>query len=282
MKSIAKRFDFYLAIEMAVIQRDYEELARIKHRCLGLLPVTSALSTITLMLYLGCRFKTIIETWQLTSDSRATINSALYLVVEIGLLLPNFLNHLFRCLARTGPGPAVKSAPPPRLEDMKEPPSVDIFITCAGEDADTIILTTEAACAIDYPSHRFRVVVLDDAGSVALSGRVNAIKLGRSNLFYTARTKGPDHHFKAGNLNYGLNYVGSLEGGAADFVAALDADMIPDPGLLRALVPHLLIDERLALVQPPQVSAHVCLQFHFLFFSIGRWRIDHGKPIFER
>lgn len=36
-------------------------------------------------------------------------------------------------------------------------------------------------------------------------------------------------------------------------MAALDADMIPDPKWLRALIPHLLKDENLALAQPTQV-----------------------------
>jgi hypothetical protein len=35
-----------------------------------------------------------------------------------------------------------------------------------------------------------------------------------------------DHHFKAGNLNYGLEQVNLLPGGAGQFMAALDADMV--------------------------------------------------------
>lgn len=98
------------------------------------------------------------------------------------------------------------------------------------------------------------MLVLDDAGSEELSAVVKDLSQTRENLYYTARVKGKDHHFKAGNLNYGFEYVKSLPGGAADFIASLDADMIADPQWLRALMPHLLRNDRLALAQSPQVS----------------------------
>ena len=140
-----------------------------------------------------------------------------------------------------------------RLRD-ESPPRVDIFITCAGEDVGIVTRTVEAACTIDYPANRFRVIVLDDAASEELAGAVKGLCQTRENLYYTARVKDQDHHFKAGNLNHGIEYVESLPGGAAEFVAALDADMITDPQWLRALIPHLLQNDKLALVQPPQVS----------------------------
>lgn len=159
------------------------------------------------------------------------------------------LNHFLRCLAVGGGSKAQHL----RLLD-NDPPRVDIFITCAGEDVETVMHTVEAACAINYPANRFRVLVLDDAGSEDLAGAVKELRETRDNLYYTARMKGKDHHFKAGNLNHGFEYVKSLPGGASDFIAALDADMIADPQWLRALMPHLLQNNKLALAQPPQVS----------------------------
>ena len=49
-----------------------------------------------------------------------------------------------------------------------------------------------------------------------------------SSIYYTAREKikGVPHHFKAGNLNHGLSYVEDIEGGKADYIVALNADMI--------------------------------------------------------
>lgn len=140
-----------------------------------------------------------------------------------------------------------------RLLEEKNPPRVDLFITCAGEDLDTIVNTAEASCAIDYPQDRFRVIILDDAGSKELAQKIEKLKEDRGNIYYTARHKPADHHFKAGNLNHGYEYVQTLPGGPAEYMACLDADMIPDPKLLRALVPHLMRDEDMALAQPPQV-----------------------------
>jgi len=114
--------------------------------------------------------------------------------------------------------------------------------------------TAEAACAIDYPAHLFHVIVLDDAASDPLGTGISKLKETNQNLFYTARVKSKNHHFKAGNLNHGLSYTESLPGGGAEFIAALDADMIPDPQWLRALLPHMLRNPKLALAQPPQVE----------------------------
>ncbi|KAL9126718.1 MAG: hypothetical protein Q9175_007875, partial [Cornicularia normoerica] len=143
-------------------------------------------------------------------------------------------------------------APHLRLSDDSNLPRVDVLITCAGEDLETVTHTTEAACAIDYESDRFRVIVSDDAGSNELGQAIQKLAEDKDNLFYTSRVKGKDHHFKAGNLNHCLEYTNSLSEGPAEFIAALDADMIADPQLLRALLPHMLKDSKLALAQTPQ------------------------------
>lgn len=114
--------------------------------------------------------------------------------------------------------------------------------------------TAEAACAIEYPSQLFRVVVLDDSASDRLGMDIRRRKETHQNLLYTARVKGKNHDFKAGNLNHGLHYTDSLPGGGAEFIGALDADMIADPQWLRALLPHMLRNSKLALAQPPQAG----------------------------
>ncbi|CAI6009825.1 unnamed protein product [Closterium sp. NIES-65] len=69
-------------------------------------------------------------------------------------------------------------------------------------------------------------------------------------LFYLRRPKKKDvpHHFKAGNINYGLHFA------CGEFVAVLDADMIPSPFFLSALLPHIVGEEKgdVAFVQCPQ------------------------------
>jgi cellulose synthase/poly-beta-1,6-N-acetylglucosamine synthase-like glycosyltransferase len=134
-------------------------------------------------------------------------------------------------------------------------PTVDVFVTCCKESVEVIVDTVRAAAAIDWPSSSFRVVVLDDGGDLELKTAVDAISQLYPNVYYTARTKvkGVPHHFKAGNLNHGLQFVSDLPGGASAYIAALDADMIPEPEWLRAIIAHLVIEPKLALSCPPQV-----------------------------
>ena len=39
-----------------------------------------------------------------------------------------------------------------RLKNGKACPKIDVFLTCAGEDLETVRNTAAAACAIDYPA----------------------------------------------------------------------------------------------------------------------------------
>jgi cellulose synthase/poly-beta-1,6-N-acetylglucosamine synthase-like glycosyltransferase len=134
-------------------------------------------------------------------------------------------------------------------------PTVDVFITCCKEDVDIILDTVRAACATDYPQERFRVVVLDDGKDKELEKAIGVLQLEYRNLYYYSRMKikGVPHYFKAGNLSDGTHYVTKLDGGEGEYIAALDADMIPEPDWLRALLGHLVKNDRMALVCLPQV-----------------------------
>lgn len=134
----------------------------------------------------------------------------------------------------------------------EEVPTVDVFIPCCGEAVNLILDTVRAACAVDYPSNRFRVVVLDDGSSSKLENEISQLQRRHPNLYYTTRPNKSTGFEKASNLNYGLNYVNTLQGGPSEYVAVLDADMIAEPDWLRALLPHLLQDPKLALTNPPQ------------------------------
>jgi cellulose synthase/poly-beta-1,6-N-acetylglucosamine synthase-like glycosyltransferase len=134
-------------------------------------------------------------------------------------------------------------------------PTVDVFVTCCKEDVQVITDTVRAAAAVDWPTDHFRVIVLDDGADRELKAAVEGISVLYPNVYYTARKKikGVPHHFKAGNLNHGLDFVTHLPGGAGMYIAALDADMIPEPDWLRAIIAHLVIEPQLALSCPPQV-----------------------------
>lgn len=173
-----------------------------------------------------------------------------FIVIELLVSIPMLL-HRFWGLHATG----ARQRPKLRLIG-ENVPSVDVIITCCGEDDGLILDTAKAACNVDYPRSRFRVIICDDGRSEGLKERVEATALTQfDNLYYRSRPKipGVPHHFKAGNLNYALEETAKFEGGAAHFFAALDADMIPERDWLRSLLPHMLQDSKCSLVCPPQV-----------------------------
>ena len=111
---------------------------------------------------------------------------------------------------------------------------------------------------MDYPQDRFRVVVLDDGGDSELKQAVDDLARDQyGNLYYFARIKTVPHHAKAGNLIGGTNFVASLDGGPGEYIAALDADMIPESDWLRAVVAHAVNDDLMALVCPPQLFYNI-------------------------
>ena len=124
---------------------------------------------------------------------------------------------------------ALKKRRRPKLRLIgQDVPTVDIFVTCCGEDDDLVLDTVRGACTQDYPQDKFRVIVLDDGKSPSLEHAVRVLADIWPNLYYKSRPKFPGvpHHFKAGNLNYGLDEVHTMPGGAGQFMAALDADMV--------------------------------------------------------
>jgi cellulose synthase/poly-beta-1,6-N-acetylglucosamine synthase-like glycosyltransferase len=102
----------------------------------------------------------------------------------------------------------------------------------------------QAACRLDYPRDKLEIQVLDDSidetrGIVEeevarwAAGGITIRRLSRSNR----------EGFKAGALKEGLRHSG------AEFVAIFDADFVPAPDWLRRVIPYLLADAKVALVQ---------------------------------
>lgn len=174
-----------------------------------------------------------------------------FIAVETGVCMPMLLHRLW-ALHIVG----ARARPKLRILGASVP-SVDIIITCCGEDDELVLDTAKAACNIDYPLDRFRVIICDDGRSKELE-KITEITAANQfdNLYYRSRPKYPGipHHFKAGNLNYAMEETHRLPGGGANFLAALDADMIPERDWLRALMPHMLQDPKCSMACPPQVS----------------------------
>ena len=117
--------------------------------------------------------------------------------------------------------------------------------------------TVIAAASQDYPTHRFRIFVLDDNKDANLERLVREFHLERKErplITYIARPKlqGIRHYYKSGNVHYGYEVSNNLDQGS-EYFAALDADMITEPDWLRRVIPHLILQDGLALACPPQV-----------------------------
>lgn len=167
-------------------------------------------------------------------------------------------------------------------------PTIDVFITSCREPNDVIIDTVAAAMAQDYPPQRFRVLLLDDGHDEKLREAIESLsrKSAGANgpqLRYLSRKveAGSRSYFKAGNLQFGIEE--SMRRGGSEYIASLDSDMIPELDWLRRMIPHLILDNEMALACPPQVfdiirrrlerkmKANICFRGFTTFRMAIRW-----------
>jgi cellulose synthase (UDP-forming) len=120
-------------------------------------------------------------------------------------------------------------------------PTVDVFITVAGEPIEIVRLTVRAAQDMQL---EHKVWVLDDGDSDEL--RDHCADVGVGYLRREGRA-----HAKAGNVNAGLARTDG------EFMLILDADFVPSPDFLVRALPYMH-DLQVAFVQTPQSfpSAH--------------------------
>ncbi|MBN1165104.1 MAG: glycosyltransferase [Candidatus Krumholzibacteriota bacterium] len=142
--------------------------------------------------------------------------------------------------------PVTRTSPEP-LRDR----TVDVFVPTKNEEMNVLRKTLLGCNDIKYPH---RTVVLDDGDRPEVRALCSEL-----DVVYLAR---PSHeHAKAGNLNYGLEHS------EAEFVAVLDADHVPLPNFIDALIGYFK-DEKLGFAQAPQE-----------FYNIDSFqhRVDHKK-----
>lgn len=163
------------------------------------------------------------------------------------------LNAVFALICAKG----VRLRPCYRLVGSSAP-TVDVFIPCCREPNDVIIDTVAAALAQDYPPQQFRVFLLDDGHDEKLREELQRLskksaEINGPQVRYLSRKldAGVRSYFKAGNLQFGIER--SMSWGGSEYIASLDSDMIPEPDWLRRMIPHLVLDDQIALACPPQV-----------------------------
>ncbi len=117
-------------------------------------------------------------------------------------------------------------------------PAIDVFIPTRGEPLRILLNTFRHVSRIEYTGE-LAVFVLDDAGDERV-----AQAAGEFGFTYLAR---PTHEFKkAGNLQY------AFERTAGEHILLLDADFVPRPDVLTEVVPHMVSDPHIGIVQTPQ------------------------------
>lgn len=191
-----------------------------RRKLFHLIPLITLLNTVLYLVYLGLRIACVC--FAQDSAGQVYIQAWIFIVIEFSVALPPLMHNMWTMWA-------IKKRGRPRMRLVGDDvPTVDVFVTCCGEDDDVVLDTVRAACNQDYPENCFRVIVLDDGKSKTLEKAMSDLSISFPNTYYIARPKFPGvpHHFKAGNLNYGLEYVHTLPGGASYYMAALDADMV--------------------------------------------------------
>ncbi|KUJ12185.1 uncharacterized protein LY89DRAFT_738802 [Mollisia scopiformis] len=230
---------------------DVDLLSPWRRRLYRLSPLFTFLACASYFLYYAYRIHCTIVAQR--SYHKTYVMAWLFISAEGCVACPALLHQMYQMLSIRG-----RTRPKLRIRG-NDVPTVDVFVTCCKEDVDIVLDTTRAAAAVDYPQDRFRVVVLDDGKDPELEKAIEDLSDEYPNVYYHARVKvkGKPHHFKAGNLTGGTERVSQLENGHAEFIAALDADMIPEPDWLRAIIAHMVNDEKMGLVCPPQLFYNV-------------------------
>jgi cellulose synthase/poly-beta-1,6-N-acetylglucosamine synthase-like glycosyltransferase len=137
------------------------------------------------------------------------------------------------------------------LEGKDVPPVVMVIVTC-GEPLDIIMDTVRAALHVDYPHDKLRIVIADDGNAASLKDQVLLLQANHPHLHYTSRSGGKG--YKAGNLNNCLRAFVPTLNFEYNWICVLDADMMPEPQILRALLPHATACKGVGMVTTGQVS----------------------------
>lgn len=122
---------------------------------------------------------------------------------------------------------------------------VDIYIPTYNEDVEIVRKTAIAALAIDYPTDKKRVYVLDDGRAEKYRARRQKLQQMCDEVGCTMLVRDNNDHAKAGNINTAMKNTGG------DLILILDCDHIPSRQILKHTVGFFMVNEKVALVQTP-------------------------------
>lgn len=125
---------------------------------------------------------------------------------------------------------------------VKGQPTVDIFLTVAGEPVEIVSATVHAIKSILYPFKK--IYILNDSFVAGKDNWEEYEKLAESTGIECITRRVPGGA-KAGNINNALSQT------HGDIVVIFDADMAPHPNFLEKVLPYFS-DKKVGFVQTPQ------------------------------
>ena len=137
------------------------------------------------------------------------------------------------------------------IKDENFTPSVDVYITVAGEPVDIVSKTIKAALEMRYLN--FEVYVLND-GYVAQKENWEQIELLGEELGAHVITRKQPGGAKAGNINNALKKT------KGEFIVIFDADHVPHKDFLIKTIPYT-VDPKVAFIQSPQFYKNYDLNY---------------------
>lgn len=123
-------------------------------------------------------------------------------------------------------------------------PKVDIYIPTYNEDVEIVRKTTLCALAIDYPTDKKKVYILDDGRAEKYRARREKLRQMCEELGVTMLTRDNNDHAKAGNINTAFKRTDG------DLVLILDCDHMPIRPFLKHTV-GFFFNPNVAFVQTP-------------------------------
>jgi cellulose synthase/poly-beta-1,6-N-acetylglucosamine synthase-like glycosyltransferase len=167
---------------------------------------------------------------------------------------------------------------PPKIREVQELPPVSIQIPIYNEKY--VVKRVIAACARmaeTYGVDKVNILILDDSDDDTRAEIDSIVADCRAHQCQMEVLRRPTREgFKAGALRAALART------PEEFIAIFDADFIPPPDFLSLIVPHLLQDERLAIVQSRwghlnreysslTRGAAILMDIHFMIEQSGRY-----------
>jgi cellulose synthase (UDP-forming) len=197
---------------------------------------TLMLMTISIFSTLRYGYYRVLQTWEGVTSSGHLHQWDTVLVVI--LLLAEFYAFGTLVLGYFQTLRPLRRRPVPLTGDPRRWPTVDVLIPTYNEPLSVVRATILGALALDYPSEKIKVIVLDD-------GRRKEFRDFAARVGVGYITRNENSHAKAGNINHALQYTDG------EYIAIFDSDHVPTSSFLQATLGWFLRDCRVGMVQTP-------------------------------